>query len=79
MRIMSVWPLLRVRIHDELVQDLDLQRHPELRYRLRSGYIGIESLSYPLRFRNLRIQELPAKAMNYVITMRLPISKRTGA
>jgi hypothetical protein len=60
-RVVSDWPALRVWINDELVQDLDVQRHPQLRYRLRSGYIGIESLSYPLRFRNLRIRELPAK------------------
>ncbi|HET8549827.1 MAG TPA: DUF1080 domain-containing protein [Bryobacteraceae bacterium] len=58
-RIVSQWPSLRVWINEELVQDMDLARHSELRYRLRSGYIGIESLSYPLRFRNLRIKELP--------------------
>ena len=34
---------------------------PDLRYRLRRGYLGIESLAYPIRFRNLRIKELPAK------------------
>jgi hypothetical protein len=34
---------------------------PELRHRLRRGYLGLESLSYPIRFRNLRVRELPAK------------------
>ena len=33
---------------------------PELRHRFRKGYLGFESLSYANRFRNLRIQELPA-------------------
>ena len=61
LRIVSDWPSLRVWINDELVQELDVSRQPELRYRLRSGYLGIESLSYPLRFRNLRIRELPPK------------------
>ncbi|MCP5113848.1 MAG: DUF1080 domain-containing protein, partial [bacterium] len=42
-------------------QDLDVESIPELRYRLRRGYIGLESLSYPIRFRNLRIRELPSK------------------
>jgi len=28
---------------------------------LRRGYLGLASLSYPIRFRNLRIQELPSK------------------
>jgi hypothetical protein len=53
-------PLFRLWINDELVQDLDCEKHPELRYRLRKGHIGIESLSYPVRFRGLAIRELPA-------------------
>jgi hypothetical protein len=32
-----------------------------LRHRLRRGYLGFESLSYPIRFRNVRIRELPSK------------------
>src|ERR1019366_8216218 len=31
--------------------------------RLRSGYLGLESLSYPIRFRNLRVRELPSKVV----------------
>lgn len=61
MRVLMDWPLLRVWINDELVQDLDVEKVPELGCRLRTGYIGLESLSYPIRFRNLRIRELPAK------------------
>ena len=48
-------------MNGELVQDVDLARHADLRYRLRKGPIGFESLSYPIRFRNLRIKELAAK------------------
>jgi hypothetical protein len=55
------WPRLRVWTNDELVQDLDVESVPELRHRLRSGYLGFESLSYPIRFRNLRVKELPSK------------------
>lgn len=55
------WPRLEVWTNDERIQDLDCERVAELRYRLRRGYLGIESLSYPIRFRNLRIRELPAK------------------
>ena len=61
MRILMDWPRLRVWINDEAVQDLDVESVPELRYRLRRGYLGLETLSYPIRFRNLRIRELPAK------------------
>ncbi|MBX5494681.1 MAG: DUF1080 domain-containing protein [Bryobacteraceae bacterium] len=60
-RILMDWPRLQVWMNDEQVQDVDLESHPELRYRLRRGYIGFESLSYPIRFRNLRIKELPSK------------------
>lgn len=58
-RIVMEWPRLRVWMNDEQVQDFDLTTNPELRYRLRRGYVGFESLSYPIRFRNLRIKELP--------------------
>lgn len=59
-RIVMDWPRLQVWMNGEQVQDLDLTANPELRYRLRSGYLGLESLSYPIRFRSLRIRELPA-------------------
>lgn len=60
-RILFDWPSLQVWMNDEQVQDLNVEENPELRYRLRKGFIGLESLSYPIRFRNLRIKELPAK------------------
>ncbi len=60
-RILMDWPRLQVWTNGEAVQDLDVETVPELRHRLRSGYLGIESLSYPIRFRNLRVRELPAK------------------
>lgn len=61
MRIVMDWPSLKIWTNGELVQDLNLESNPELRYRLRSGYLGLQSLSYPIRFRNLRIKELPSK------------------
>ena len=61
LRALMDWPRLQVWMNDTLVQDLDVESVPELRYRLRRGYIGFESLSYPIQFRNIRIRELPAK------------------
>src|SRR5581483_1418688 len=58
-RILMEWPRLRVWTNDEIIQDLDVESIPELRHRFRRGYLGLESLSYPIRFRNLRIHELP--------------------
>ena len=60
-RVLSDWPVLRVWVNGEIVQDLKLDSHPELSRRLRRGYIGISSLSYPLRVRNIQLKELPAK------------------
>jgi len=61
MRILMDWPQLRVWINDEIVQELDVESVPDLKHRLRTGYIGLESLSYPIRFRNLRVKELQSK------------------
>jgi hypothetical protein len=60
-RILMEWPRLRVWTNGEPIHDVDVETVPQLRHRLRSGYLGLESLSYPIRFRNLRLRELPAK------------------
>jgi len=60
-RILVDWPRTQIWTNGELIQDLKVDTIPELRRRLRSGYLGLESLSYPIRFRNLRIRELPSK------------------
>src|SRR5947207_9239583 len=60
-RILMDWPRLRVWTNGEAIHDLDVESVPELRHRLRSGRLGLESLSYPIRFRNLRVRELPSK------------------
>ena len=60
-RILMDWPRLRVWTNGEVIQDLDVETIPELRHRLRIGYLGLESLSYPIRFRALRVRELPSK------------------
>ena len=54
------WPEFKLWINGELVQDLKLDAHPELRHRLRRGFLGIESLSYPVRFRGLAVKTLPS-------------------
>lgn len=60
-RIRMDWPRLQVWTNGEAVQDVDLESRPDFRYRLRKGYLGLASLSYPIRFRNLTLEELPAK------------------
>lgn len=61
LRVLMDWPRLQAWMNDELIQDLDVETVPELRHRLRRGYLGLESLSYPIRFRNIRLRELPGK------------------
>jgi hypothetical protein len=61
LRALMDWPRLQVWMNDTPIQDIDVETVPELRHRLRRGYLGFESLSYPIRFRNIRIRELPAK------------------
>lgn len=60
-RIRMDWPQLRVWTNGAQIHDFDMQRDPAFRYRLRKGYLGLASLSYPIRFRNLTIEELPGK------------------
>ncbi len=60
-RIQMDWPRLQVWTNGEPIQDFDVSAHPELGLRARSGYLGLESLGYPVRFRKLEVQELPSK------------------
>ncbi len=60
-QILCDWPMLRVTMNGTVVQDLDMEKHEELKYRLRSGYIGIESLGTKGFYRNLKVRELPSK------------------
>jgi hypothetical protein len=60
-RVRLDWPKLEVWYNGEKSHDLDLDAGRELRHRLRSGYLGLETLSYPIRFRSLRVRELPSK------------------
>lgn len=60
-RIRLDWPSLKVWWNGELVQDVDVSQNEELKYRLRRGHLGIESLSYPLRYRNFKITALAGK------------------
>lgn len=60
MRIRFDWPTLQVWTNGEMIQDLDVRQNPELAHRLRQGSIGLEGLGYPLKYRNLRIEELPS-------------------
>jgi hypothetical protein len=55
------WPRLRVIINGKLAQDVDCEKDPVLRYRLRRGYLGLQDMGGPVAFRNLRIKELPSK------------------
>ena len=77
-RIVMDWPRFRVWTNGEPIQDLDVETVPELRHRLRSGYLGLESLSYPIRFRNLRVRELPSKVHVDPAVRRGPRTSRSG-
>ncbi len=61
MRIRLDWPKLEVWSNGEATHSLDVEANPEVRYKLRSGYIGFDTLSYPMRFRNIRVRELAGK------------------
>lgn len=60
-RVKLDWPSLQAWSNGEMIHDIDLEKDPELKYRLRSGYVGFETLSYPIRFRNVRIKPLAPK------------------
>jgi hypothetical protein len=55
------WPRFSARLNGEPIQNLNLDLHPELRWRHRRGFIGFQDLGCGIRFRNIRVEELPDK------------------
>lgn len=55
------WPTLKVTVNGVLVQDLNVEENPELRHRLRSGYLGLQDRGKPYWLKNLRVKRLPSK------------------
>jgi len=55
------WPLCRVWLNGHLVQDTDFSAHPELKYRMRTGPMGLSNHGYEVWYRNMWIKELPGK------------------
>jgi len=51
-------PHIKITINGEQVQDVNLDEHEELRYRLREGFIGLQDHTSYVGFRNIRIKEL---------------------
>ncbi len=54
------WPSLRVELNGTTVQNTNMEHLPELRGRLRCGYLGLQDLGREIHFRNIRIRELPS-------------------
>jgi len=50
---------LKVVIDDLVVQELDMSAHPELKHRLKRGYIGFPDMGHVYRVRSIRLEELP--------------------
>lgn len=55
MEITADWPRVKVRLNDQIVQDVQLDRNPATQNRRHRGYIGLQDHSHKVQFRNVRI------------------------
>ncbi|MEK7793194.1 MAG: DUF1080 domain-containing protein [Candidatus Hydrogenedentota bacterium] len=51
-------PKYHAELNGQVVQDINFDDNPELKYRLRRGFIGLQDHSNEVAFRNIRIKEL---------------------
>jgi hypothetical protein len=58
MEVVLNGPRLTVVLNGDTIQDLNMDEHDELRYRLRRGFIGLQDHNSPVAFRNIRIKRL---------------------
>jgi len=61
LEIMVNWPDLKVVMNGTVIHDLDMSVHPDLRWRLRKGYLGFQDINCRIRYRNIMIKELPGQ------------------
>jgi hypothetical protein len=59
--IVMDWPVLLIELNGQVVQNENLENHPNLRYRLRKGHIGLQNHGKEVDYRNISIRELPSK------------------
>lgn len=51
-------PKYHAELNGQVVQDINFDENPELKYRLRHGFIGLQDHANEVAFRNIRIKEL---------------------
>ena len=61
-RILAEGPRIRAWVNGTLVQDADTSTLPELQHRHRRGWIGFQDHGGAIRFREIRLRELPPAA-----------------
>lgn len=61
LQIVCDWPRLEVTLNGVKIQDLDMAANPLLRYRLKSGFIGLENIGCRAYFRNIEVKSLPGR------------------
>jgi len=59
--IVMNWPIYHATLNGQVIQNVNLEEHPDFKYRPRSGYIGLQDNGWESWFRNLSIQELPGQ------------------
>jgi len=59
--IIMNWPVLKVWLNGQVVQDVNLEEHEVTKFKLRKGYIGLQNHGKYVQFKNLYIRELPSK------------------
>jgi hypothetical protein len=58
-RVLFDWPVCKVWLNGYLVQDVNFEENPALKYRLRDGYLGLSNHGHAADYRNLWIKPLP--------------------
>ena len=59
--IIMDWPILKIWLNGQLVQDANLENYDVTKYKLRRGFIGLQNHGNYVEYRNLYINELSSK------------------
>lgn len=59
--IIMDWPILKIWLNGQLVQDANLEKEEVTKYKLQTGFIGLQNHRTYVEYKNLYIKELPSK------------------
>lgn len=66
LEVLADYPMLRVTLNGKVIQNINREIHPILRWRQRRGHLALQYLGSPIRFRKIDVEPLPEPSQEWM-------------